>query len=171
MQGVQTPGSQTRCQERSWNSGTCCDEAYLNDVDDVGFLRDILEDIFHRYPSVDRTRVFATGSSNGGSMTVRLACGLPSYLAGVAPEIGSFEGRDGRSCGTNCIPEDGGYESCEWDRHRKGCTHKAFAKVLPMIYSCSGLITHPVPMLFFNGDLDPLSNISGLIERCVHSYF
>ena len=164
-EGVQTPTSKARCRERSWNSGTCCDEAYLNDVDDVGFLRDTLEDIFRVYPSVDRQRVFAIGTSNGGSMVVRLACSLPSYLAGVAPEIASFEGRDGRTCGANCEAEDGEYESCEWDRHKKGCGHGQFAKALPMIYSCDALRDHPTPMLFFNGDLDPLSNISGLVER------
>ena len=32
-------------------------------------------------------------------------------------------------------------------------------------YSCNKLRTTPVPMLLFNGVLDPLSNISGLIER------
>lgn len=34
-----------------------------------------------------------------------------------------------------------------------------------MIYSCDALERNPVPFLFFNGDLDPLSNISGLVER------
>lgn len=35
-EGVQKEGSTLRCKERSWNAGSCCDEAVLNDVDDVG---------------------------------------------------------------------------------------------------------------------------------------
>jgi poly(3-hydroxybutyrate) depolymerase len=58
-EGVQTPGSKLRCQERSWNSGTCCGAAYLNDVDDVGYVRDALEDLFQTFPSADRRRVRA----------------------------------------------------------------------------------------------------------------
>jgi len=163
--GVQTPGSKLRCQERSWNSGTCCGAAYLNDVDDVGYVRDALDDLFKAFPSADRRRVFAIGTSNGGSMVVRVACGLPGLFAAVAPQIGSLESRDTEACANNCQPPEDGYEECEWDHTREGCSHRDWANVQPMIYSCEGLRRDPVDFLFFNGDLDPSTNVSGLIIR------
>ena len=38
-------------------------QAYLNDVDDVGYVRDSLEDLFKAFPSADRRRVFGIGGS------------------------------------------------------------------------------------------------------------
>jgi polyhydroxybutyrate depolymerase len=40
---------------------------------------------------VDRARVFATGVSNGGGMTARLACELADRLAGAAPVAGGYK--------------------------------------------------------------------------------
>lgn len=166
--GVQTPGSELRCQARSWNSGSCCDEAFLAKVDDIKFIAAVLDDLLRRYPSADSNRVFATGSSNGGSMVVRIACELPHRFKAVAPEIGSFEGSDGAECAGRCTKEEGAeYERCEWDREKKGCRHRQWPVDTPEIYSCKALQKHPVSMLFFNGNLDPYSNVSGMIERPV----
>ena len=53
------------------------------DADDVGFLSALVDELARGY-AIDRTRVFAVGHDQGGSMAYRLACagGLP--LAGVA---------------------------------------------------------------------------------------
>eukprot|EP00966_Prymnesium_polylepis_P091210 2111027-Prymnesium_polylepis.1 len=71
--GVQTPGSKLRSLARSWNAGTCCGTAFVNGVDDVGFLSTVVDDLLGRFP-IDRDAVFLSGSSNGGSMALRGAC-------------------------------------------------------------------------------------------------
>jgi len=62
----------------AWDGGRCCGEA-----DDVGFIRAMIVDLSKRY-SVDPRRIYATGLSNGGLMTNRLACELADTLAAVA---------------------------------------------------------------------------------------
>jgi polyhydroxybutyrate depolymerase len=74
-------GSGTR---QSWNGGTCCGEALQQRVDDVGFTRAVIEDIA-RQANLDRSRVYATGFSNGAIMAYRLACDLADQLAAIAP--------------------------------------------------------------------------------------
>src|SRR5262249_47734669 len=56
-------------------------------IDDVAFLNSVLDDLAGRFP-VDGRRVFATGFSNGASMTFRLAAERAERLAGVAPVSG-----------------------------------------------------------------------------------
>ena len=68
----------------SWNGGTCCGEAMMKKVDDVGFTRAMIEDIAKQV-SVDRSRVFATGFSNGAIMVYRLACELADQIAAIGP--------------------------------------------------------------------------------------
>jgi len=53
------------------------------DIDDVGFISALLEAIGNKY-RVDQDRIFATGISNGGFMSQRLACALSDRLAAVA---------------------------------------------------------------------------------------
>jgi len=48
----------------SWNAGTCCSPANSDNIDDVGFLRALVDYIANR-TCVDADRVFATGFSNG----------------------------------------------------------------------------------------------------------
>lgn len=71
-------------QNRSWNAGECCPSAMNQNVDDVGFVNALLDFLFQAY-AIDTTRVYATGSSNGGMMCYRLACELSHRLAAVAP--------------------------------------------------------------------------------------
>jgi polyhydroxybutyrate depolymerase len=69
---------------QSWNGGTCCGEAMLKRVDDVGFTRAMIEDIAQQ-ANVDHSRVFATGFSNGAIMVYRLACDLADQIAAIGP--------------------------------------------------------------------------------------
>src|SRR5713226_8810660 len=55
-----------------WNAGTCCGAAPAKRIDDVGFIRAMIVDLAKRVP-VDRSRVYATGLSNGSMMSYRLA--------------------------------------------------------------------------------------------------
>ena len=69
---------------QSWNGGECCGEAMKREVDDVGFTRAMIEDIA-RQVNIDRSRIFATGFSNGAIMVYRLACELADQIAAIGP--------------------------------------------------------------------------------------
>lgn len=76
----------------TWNAGSaCCGRALTLDVDDVGFTRVVLNDLARRL-RIDRSRVYATGHSNGAGMTYRLAVEAPNLFAAVAPVAGASMG-------------------------------------------------------------------------------
>ena len=62
-----------------WNIGP---QANIPNVDDVQFIRDVLEDL-SAVVSVDDGRVYVTGFSNGGGMVHRIACQLSDRVAAV----------------------------------------------------------------------------------------
>ena len=65
----------------AWNAGTCCGNA---EVDDVGFIRAVVADL-EGAANIDARRVYATGLSNGGAITQRLACDAADLFAAAAP--------------------------------------------------------------------------------------
>lgn len=67
--------------ERNWNDGRST--VRRKDVDDVKFLSELIEHLAKNY-AIDRQRVYATGISNGGMMSLRLACELSDKIAAVA---------------------------------------------------------------------------------------
>lgn len=76
----------------TWNAGPrCCGYARDRSVDDVGFVRALVDDLARRTP-IDPDRVFATGHSNGGGMVYRLAREAPDLVAAVAPVAGAAMG-------------------------------------------------------------------------------
>lgn len=68
----------------TWNAGTCCAYAQKNNVDDVGFIRALIQKLQSNY-AIDPKRIYATGISNGGMMSYRLACEMSGVLAAIAP--------------------------------------------------------------------------------------
>ena len=56
-------------------------------VDDVQFVRDMIEDVAGRV-NVDRSRIYTSGFSGGGRISSRLACELSDVLAAAAPVAG-----------------------------------------------------------------------------------
>lgn len=70
-----------------WNSGSCC--AADPGPDDVGLVRAIFEEV-GKHVNVDLDRVYATGLSNGGFMSYRLACDAADIFAAVAPGAGAL---------------------------------------------------------------------------------
>jgi polyhydroxybutyrate depolymerase len=72
---------------QSWNAGACCGYATANGVDDMGFVTAMLDQL-EGLLCVDTHRVFATGMSNGGFFSHRLACELSTRIAAVAPVAG-----------------------------------------------------------------------------------
>lgn len=67
---------------RTWNAGGCCGPAMKNNVDDVGFVRQLIETIESDY-AIDAHRVYAAGHSNGGMLAYRLACELSDKIVGI----------------------------------------------------------------------------------------
>ena len=67
------------------------------DVDDVGFLRALVAR-FAAEHGADRTRVFATGISNGGQMALRLALEAPELVRAAAPVVASLPAERNMDC-------------------------------------------------------------------------
>jgi polyhydroxybutyrate depolymerase len=74
----------------TWNAGRCCGQASAARIDDVAFTRALLDDLAG-IEKVDRSRVFATGMSNGGQMAYRLGVELSDRIAAIAPVAASLE--------------------------------------------------------------------------------
>jgi polyhydroxybutyrate depolymerase len=71
----------------TWNGGNCCGFAVQHQVDDVAFIRALLDDL-ERVAKVDRKRIYATGMSNGAILAYRLASELSDRIAAIAPVAG-----------------------------------------------------------------------------------
>ena len=72
---------------RTWNAGGCCGYAASADIDDVGFVRDLL-DLLEADARIDRRRIYAAGMSNGAELTHRLACDLGERIRAIGPVAG-----------------------------------------------------------------------------------
>lgn len=72
----------------TWNADFCCGEAMSSDVDDVGFVAAMLDELSRRF-CIDPSRVYATGFSNGGFISHRLACELADRITAIAPVAGT----------------------------------------------------------------------------------
>jgi polyhydroxybutyrate depolymerase len=81
-----TPDPRT-ADTRSWNAGVCCGPAQIARVDDVGFVDALLADLDTRV-CLDTKRIYATGLSNGGFFSYRLACERSGQFAAIAPVAG-----------------------------------------------------------------------------------
>ncbi len=74
---------------RTWNAGRCCGQAVKQDVDDVLFIRKMIDEIGAKY-AIDTRRVYVTGMSNGAMMAYRLACEIPDRIAAIIPVSGTL---------------------------------------------------------------------------------
>ena len=63
---------------KGWNAGGCCGVPEEDEVDDIGFIEDVI-DYMHRKYDIDKNRVFGTGHSNGAMMTQRVICETDLY--------------------------------------------------------------------------------------------
>lgn len=69
-----------------WNDGR---STTADDADDVAFIERLIEHLVNT-ANVDPNRIYATGLSNGGMFTLRLACELSDRIAAFAPVIANF---------------------------------------------------------------------------------
>jgi polyhydroxybutyrate depolymerase len=68
----------------SWADGRGTTDAEKAGVDDVAFISSLIDQLAKDTP-IDLKRVYVTGISNGGMMSIRLACDLSNKIVAVAP--------------------------------------------------------------------------------------
>lgn len=74
---------------REWNDGRVGRERNRGNADDVAFIRALVAALISE-GIVDPRRIYVTGPSNGGMMTLRLLCEAPELFAAAAPIIASL---------------------------------------------------------------------------------
>jgi polyhydroxybutyrate depolymerase len=67
----------------TWNVGRCCEPA-MSAVDDVAFVRAMVAALEQKL-CIDAKRIYASGCSNGGGMSYKLACDAADLIAAIAP--------------------------------------------------------------------------------------
>lgn len=72
----------------AWVPGECCREKDKEGIDDVAFIRAVVEDIAAKAP-VDRRRIYVVGIGNGAALAHRVAQALPMLVAAVAAVAGT----------------------------------------------------------------------------------
>lgn len=75
--------------DHTWNAGFCCAGAFLDGVDDVAFLRRVVQDL-GMDPRIDPDRVFVVGFSAGAMMAYRFACEAADVVRGVGSVAGTM---------------------------------------------------------------------------------
>jgi polyhydroxybutyrate depolymerase len=78
---------------QTWNAGGCCAYAMRKKIDDIGFIRSMIDEL-ERTQSVDADHVYVVGMSNGGMMAERVAIELGDRIAGAAVFVGALFGNE-----------------------------------------------------------------------------
>jgi len=73
----------------TWNTESCCGYAKRERIDEAAFVRALLDTLEATY-SIDPTRVYATGLSNGGMMAHLVGCRLSERIAAIAVVSGEL---------------------------------------------------------------------------------
>ncbi|HMP77414.1 MAG TPA: PHB depolymerase family esterase [Kiritimatiellia bacterium] len=92
-------GRMSRERLLTWNIGEGDTYATKENVDDIGFLRAVLDHVAANF-AVDEKRIYVTGFSQGAFMCYRLACEMSDRIAAIAPVGGVMLGPESR-----CKPE------------------------------------------------------------------
>ncbi len=74
-----------------------------NPTDDAGFLAGMIDEYVQRY-NLDAKRIYMTGYSQGGNMTVRMACEYPGKIAAGAVVAATMRKALARECQTPALP-------------------------------------------------------------------
>jgi polyhydroxybutyrate depolymerase len=72
---------------RIWNDGSRRSAVARRNVDDIGYLAAVLDDVQDHF-AVDANRVLVSGFSNGASMTFRVGVELSDRVSAIAPVSG-----------------------------------------------------------------------------------
>jgi polyhydroxybutyrate depolymerase len=77
-----------RSNPQAWNDGSGRFHSAERNIDDVAFIRALLDRLAADY-SIDRHRIFVAGFSNGASMALRIGAELSDRVAAIAPGAGA----------------------------------------------------------------------------------
>lgn len=90
--------------DKHWNGcrATADYVANTQNIDDVGFLTRVIDELAQRY-GIDTARVYITGLSNGGHMAYRMALEAPGVFAAHAPAAASLPAPATFGCGESGI--------------------------------------------------------------------
>jgi polyhydroxybutyrate depolymerase len=72
-----------------WNSGECCGYAARQNVDDMSFLRGIIDDL-SRHGIVNPRRIYVAGFSSGAELAYRAGCELADRVSAIGVVSGSI---------------------------------------------------------------------------------
>ncbi len=72
----------------TWNTLLCNTYADNENIDDISFVLDVIEDVRSKY-RIDPRKVYATGMSQGAMMSYRLACEASDKIAAIGPVSGA----------------------------------------------------------------------------------
>jgi Poly(3-hydroxybutyrate) depolymerase len=67
----------------TWNAGSCCGTASKSKINDIKFLRAMIDEIEQQF-DIDKNRIYLAGVSNGGMMAYRAASELSDVVAAIA---------------------------------------------------------------------------------------
>jgi poly(3-hydroxybutyrate) depolymerase len=81
-----------------WNATDACCDLWGSGVDDVAYISGLIEEA-QTYFNIDAKRVYLVGHSNGGFMSMRMACDRSDLIAGVVNFAGAAWW-DPSDCGT-----------------------------------------------------------------------
>jgi polyhydroxybutyrate depolymerase len=73
----------------TWNAGNCCGYAQEQEIDDVGFIRQVVDEL-EAGMKIDPRRIYAAGLSNGAMLAQRLGCEASDIFAAIAPVAGTL---------------------------------------------------------------------------------
>jgi Poly(3-hydroxybutyrate) depolymerase len=72
-----------------WNSGECCGYAARKGIDDMGFLRGIIDDLASK-GIINSRRIYIAGFSSGAELAFRAGCELSDRVSAIAVVSGSI---------------------------------------------------------------------------------
>lgn len=80
---------------KTWNAGHCCGYAMKQNIDDVGFISALIDELVTR-DNADPKRIYVTGMSNGAMMTHQIGAKLSHKITAIAPVVGGLFGDEPR---------------------------------------------------------------------------
>ena len=73
----------------TWNTWDCCGYANKKNIDDMSFIKKLIELLKSKY-KINEKMIYASGMSNGGMMCYLLACEMSDVFAAVAPVVATM---------------------------------------------------------------------------------
>lgn len=88
---------------RFWNGTDFCCGENQKPVDDVQYIRELIDGMAGEY-SIDRNRIHLFGHSNGGFLSHRIACEAPDLIASIASFAGVTFKNPEKCAGKESVP-------------------------------------------------------------------